>query len=95
MKKTSELLVITTRYLKQRHFELRVFPDPVFSRGRIRIRSKWTESANTGIKYPYHTFQTSVADPDPVGSGPFWSDPDMDVWDRIWIWILALINDSV
>jgi hypothetical protein len=27
------------------------------------------------------------------GSGPFWSDPDPDVWDRIRI--LALINDSV
>jgi hypothetical protein len=28
---------------------------------------------------------SSVADPDPVGSGPFWSapDPDPDVWDRI------------
>jgi hypothetical protein len=39
----------------------------------------------------------SVADPDPesdpVGSGPFWSDPD--VWDRIRIRILALINSPV
>jgi hypothetical protein len=35
----------------------------------------------------------SVADPDPVGSGPFWSDPDPDVWDRIRI--LALINDHI
>jgi hypothetical protein len=34
---------------------------------------------------------TNVADPDPVGSGPFWSDPDPAVWDRIRI--LALIND--
>jgi hypothetical protein len=25
----------------------------------------------------------SVADPDPVGFGPFWSDPDPDVWDLI------------
>jgi hypothetical protein len=25
------------------------------------------------------SFLTSVADPDPVGSGPFWSDPN--VWD--------------
>jgi hypothetical protein len=33
----------------------------------------------------------SVADPNPVGSGPFWSDPD--VWDRIRI--LALINDPI
>jgi hypothetical protein len=38
---------------------------------------------------------SSVADPDPdpVGSGPFWSDPDPDVWDRIRI--NALINDSI
>jgi hypothetical protein len=40
---------------------------------------------------------TSVADPDPVGSGPFWSDPDPDVWERIRnrIQILALISDSI
>jgi hypothetical protein len=38
-------------------------------------------------------FAASVADPDPVGSGPFWSDPDPDVWDRFRIRILALIND--
>jgi hypothetical protein len=25
----------------------------------------------------------NVADPDPIGSGPFWPDPDPDVWDRI------------
>jgi hypothetical protein len=37
----------------------------------------------------------SVADPDPVGSGPFWSDPDPDIWDRIRIRILALINDPI
>jgi hypothetical protein len=39
----------------------------------------------------------SVADPDPVGSGPFWSDPDSDpdVWDRFRIRILALINDPI
>jgi hypothetical protein len=39
----------------------------------------------------------SVADPDPVGSGPFWLDPDLDVWDRIQnrIRILALINDHI
>jgi hypothetical protein len=41
----------------------------------------------------------SVADPDPVGSGPFWSDPDPDsdpdVWDRFRIRILALINDPI
>jgi hypothetical protein len=39
----------------------------------------------------------SVADPDPdpVGSGPFWSDPDLDVWDRNRIRILALINDPI
>jgi hypothetical protein len=36
----------------------------------------------------------SVADPDPVGSGPFRSDPDPDVWDQIKIRILALINDT-
>jgi hypothetical protein len=35
----------------------------------------------------------SVADPDPVGSGPFWSDPDPDGWDRIRIRIRALRND--
>jgi hypothetical protein len=37
----------------------------------------------------------SVADLDPVGSGPFWSDPDLDpdIWD--WIRILALIHDFV
>jgi hypothetical protein len=37
----------------------------------------------------------SVADPDPVGSGPFWSDPDpdRDVWNRIRI--RALINDPI
>jgi hypothetical protein len=35
--------------------------------------------------------ETSV--PDPEGSVLFWSDldpPDLDVWDRIRIWILAL-----
>jgi hypothetical protein len=37
--------------------------------------------------------QISVAVPDPVGSGPFWSDPD--VGDRLQFRILALINDSV
>jgi hypothetical protein len=38
---------------------------------------------------------SSVAYPDPVGSGPFWSDPG--VWDRIpiRIRILALINDPI
>jgi hypothetical protein len=35
----------------------------------------------------------SVAHPDPVGSGPFSSDPDPDVWD--WIRILALKNDPI
>jgi hypothetical protein len=35
----------------------------------------------------------SIADPDPVGTVPFWSDPDLEVWDRIRI--LALINDSI
>jgi uncharacterized membrane protein len=37
----------------------------------------------------------SVADPDPVGSGPFWTDRDTDpnFWDRIRI--LAKINDHV
>jgi hypothetical protein len=34
---------------------------------------------------------TSVADP--VGSGPFWSDRDPDVWERIRI--LALVNDPI
>jgi hypothetical protein len=38
----------------------------------------------------YLNFATSV--PDPVGSGSFWLDPDPDVWDRILIRILALIN---
>jgi hypothetical protein len=33
-----------------------------------------------------------VTDQDPVGSEPFWSDPDLDVWDRIRI--PALINDT-
>jgi hypothetical protein len=33
------------------------------------------------------------ADPDPVRSGLFWSDPVKDVWDRIRI--LALINDPI
>jgi hypothetical protein len=39
----------------------------------------------------------SVPDPDPVGSGPFWSDPDPDVWDqfRIRTRILTLINDPI
>jgi hypothetical protein len=31
----------------------------------------------------YTSAGTSVVDPDLVGSGPFWSDPDPDVWDRI------------
>jgi hypothetical protein len=49
--------------------------------------------------YLENSVKTSVADldPDPVGSGPFWSDPDPDpdVWDRIRILIriLALIYD--
>jgi hypothetical protein len=35
----------------------------------------------------------SIADLDPVGSGPWWSaDPDPDSWDCIRI--LALINDD-
>jgi hypothetical protein len=43
---------------------------------------------------PYYcniTVYNSV--PDPAGSGPFWSDPDPDVWDRIRNW--ALINDHI
>jgi hypothetical protein len=44
-------------------------------------------------------FLTSVADPDPdpVGSGPFWSDsdPDPDVWDRIRFQIQALRNGLI
>jgi hypothetical protein len=40
-----------------------------------------------------------VADPDAVGSGPFWSDSDPDVWDRILIRfrirILALRNEPI
>jgi hypothetical protein len=39
--------------------------------------------------------ESSVADPDPVGSGTFGSDPDPDVWDRIRIRILALINEPI
>jgi hypothetical protein len=41
--------------------------------------------------------QNSVEDPDPVGSGPLWSDPDPDpdVWDRIRIRFRALINDPI
>jgi hypothetical protein len=35
----------------------------------------------------------SVEDPDPVGFGPLWSDPDPDVWGRIRI--LTLINDPI
>jgi hypothetical protein len=35
----------------------------------------------------------SVAVPDPVGFGPFWSDPDPDVRDRVRI--MALINDPI
>jgi hypothetical protein len=40
---------------------------------------------------------TCVADPDPVRSKPFWSnlDPNPDVWNRIRIRILALINDLI
>jgi hypothetical protein len=45
--------------------------------------------------YPSKTVISSDADPNPVGSGPFWSDPDPDFWDRIRIRILALINVSV
>jgi hypothetical protein len=47
------------------------------------------------ISETQQSHKTSVADPDPVGSGPFWSDPDPDVWERIWFRIRALINDSV
>jgi hypothetical protein len=39
--------------------------------------------------YPSKTVVSSVADPDPVGSGTFLSDPDPDFWDRIRIRILA------
>jgi hypothetical protein len=39
----------------------------------------------------YSLMKDSVADPDPVGSRPFWSDPG--IWDRIRI--LALINDPI
>jgi hypothetical protein len=46
--------------------------------------------------HEFHDFKALVfsllgGDPDPVGSGPFWSDPD--VWDRIRI--LALIDDPI
>jgi hypothetical protein len=41
----------------------------------------------------YIEVKIRVADPDPVGSGPFWSDPDPDVWKRIRI--LALKNDLI
>jgi hypothetical protein len=45
--------------------------------------------------HEFHDFEALgffiVGDPDPVGSGPFWSDPDF--WDRIRI--LALIDDPI
>jgi hypothetical protein len=45
------------------------------------------------IAVKYMSMIASV--PDPVGSEPFWSDPDLDVRDRIRIWILILINDPI
>jgi hypothetical protein len=45
------------------------------------------------MRHTQHRLKFSVADPDPVGSGPYWSDPDPDVWDRIWFRIRALRND--
>jgi hypothetical protein len=59
---------------------------------RISIVYRYPKKSYFCCKAPkYENFVIfSVADPDPVGSGPFWSDPD--VWDRI---ILALINDHI
>jgi hypothetical protein len=34
----------------------------------------------------YYAANISVADPDPVGSRHFWSDPDWNEWGRIRIW---------
>jgi hypothetical protein len=61
------------------------------------------EDATNHVGYWIYCGKTSVADPDPdpVGSGPFLSDPDTDpdVWDRIRIRfrirIRALINDFI
>jgi hypothetical protein len=47
--------------------------------------------AKMSVTFSKTVANTSVAEPDPVGSGPFWSDPDQDVRIRI----RAFINDSV
>jgi hypothetical protein len=53
----------------------------------------WSRTKIDWLLAPQRCSVSSVADPDPVGSGPFWSDPYPDVWDRIRI--LALINDHI
>jgi hypothetical protein len=52
---------------------------------------KWQRMLEVTGNAAFHVAVSSVADPDPVGPGPFWSDPN--VWDRIRI--LALINDHI
>jgi hypothetical protein len=42
-----------------------------------------------------HELKSSVADLEPVGSGPFWSGSDPDLFGRIRIRIMALINDPI
>jgi hypothetical protein len=43
----------------------------------------------------YQNFSYADLDPDPVVSGPFWSVPYPDAWDRTRIRNLALINDPI
>jgi hypothetical protein len=36
----------------------------------------WLAKSNPPYEVCYQTKGTSIADPDPVGSGPYWSDPE-------------------
>jgi hypothetical protein len=74
------------------------FGEPALKRNSIYSRKGWLSSFESTPDFfltfwAFFVVKTSVADPDPVISGPFWSDPDPDDWDQIRI--LALINDPI
>jgi hypothetical protein len=61
---------------------------------RCFLLNLYVQSVNALPKPAYHIIPDGgVADRDPVGPGPFWSDPDLDPDVRDRILILALINE--
>jgi hypothetical protein len=71
-------------------FNLLMQNKPGYSPGSKRYLTHFTKLILPDAQS--HEHNRSVADPDPVGSGNFRSDPDPDLFGRIWIRILALIK---